>query len=83
MNAILRTVVLCLIVIIILSLEVHEEVICLAVCESTRRIDIIAINRSHSLAEMIDSTIRFETHVHQPEDVDLDKKNLYTIPDFF
>ncbi|KAJ4435893.1 hypothetical protein ANN_18513 [Periplaneta americana] len=49
----------------------------------TRRID-IAINRKKSVAEIIDSTIRFEQSKAQPLDIDKEKKEIYesTIPYF-
>lgn len=66
------------------GLEVYEEVHCLADQDSVRRIDIIAINRKKSVAEIIDPTIRFEQSKAQPMDVDKEKKEIYesTIPYF-
>ncbi|KAJ4434388.1 hypothetical protein ANN_22948 [Periplaneta americana] len=58
---------------------VHQEVQGLATQGSVRRIDIIAIKNS---AYILDPTIRFETHVDQPHEVDSEKKRIYepTIP---
>ena len=66
------------------GLEVYEEVHCLADGGGTRRIDIIAINSRKSEAEIIDPTIRFETHKDQPQEVNLEKRQIYepTIPYF-
>ena len=66
------------------AFEVHEEVQCLAEDESTRRIDIIVINRHKSEAEILDPTIRFERSSSQPREVDLEKKRIYepTVPYF-
>lgn len=59
------------------GLEVHEEVHCLADEGSSRRIDIIAINRSKMEAEIIDPTVRFEINSVQPLEVDAEKKNRF------
>ncbi|KAJ4438532.1 hypothetical protein ANN_14477 [Periplaneta americana] len=66
------------------GLEVYEEVHCLADQDGVRRIDIIAINRKKSVAEIIDPTIRFEQSKAQPMNVDKEKKEIYesTIPYF-
>ena len=66
------------------GLEVYEEVHCLSVNDSNRRIDIIAIKRKHQTAEIVDPTIRFETANTQPSDVDKEKKSIYepTVPYF-
>ena len=61
---------------------VHEEVQGLATHGSIRRIDIIAIK--HNSAYILDPTIRFETHVDQPQEVDKEKREIYepTIPHY-
>ncbi|KAJ4446459.1 hypothetical protein ANN_13155 [Periplaneta americana] len=58
------------------GLEVYEEVHCLSDQDSVRRIDIIAITREKSVAEIIDPTIRFELSKAQPMDVDKEKKEI-------
>ena len=64
--------------------EVFEEVHCLATNGSTRRADIIAIEKSSRRGFIIDPTVRFETDVDQPLAVDNEKKSIYepTIPYF-
>ena len=64
--------------------EVFEEVHCLATNGSTRRADIIAIEKSSRRGFIIDPTVRFETDVDQPLAVDIEKKSIYepTIPYF-
>ena len=49
---------------------------------SSRRIDIIAINRKSNSGTIIDPTIRVETHISQPEEVHIEKSNIYkeTVP---
>ena len=66
------------------GMEVFEEVHCVAENDSNRRIDIISIDKSKREAEIIDPTIRFETSNSQPEEVNVEKKNIYepTIPYF-
>ena len=61
---------------------VHEEVQGLATQGSIRRIDIIAIKQNS--AYILDPTIRFETHVEQPQEVDKEKREIYepTIPHY-
>jgi len=64
------------------GLEVYEEVHGLANDGSSRRIDIIAINRKSNSGTIIDPTIRVETHLSQPEEVHIEKSNIYkeTVP---
>ncbi len=66
------------------GLEVNEEVPCVAINGSTKRIDIIAINTSNKKAWIIDPTIRIEDGVDQSSLVNEEKKNHYepTIPFF-
>ncbi|KAJ4442880.1 hypothetical protein ANN_04473 [Periplaneta americana] len=60
------------------TFEVHG----LSVTGSTRRIDIIAFKESTRSGFIIDPTVRFETDVVQPAEVDNEKMNIYntTIP---
>ena len=62
--------------------EVHEEVCGLSEADSIRRIDIIAINRLHNHAFIVDPTVRFEKSADQPEKVHQEKCKIYepTIP---
>lgn len=62
--------------------EVYEEVQGIAEGGSTRRIDIIAIDRQNKKGFIIDPTIRFESRESQPQDVNEEKRNIYlpTIP---
>jgi hypothetical protein len=57
--------------------EVYEEVHCLASDGSTRRVDILALDKSNSKAYVLDPTIRFETNKNQPEEVNLEKQSIY------
>ncbi|KAJ4437087.1 hypothetical protein ANN_17222 [Periplaneta americana] len=57
--------------------EVYQEVHCLAKDGSSRRVDIIAINRGNDTAIIIDPTVRFETAVEQPIAVHEEKKIIY------
>ena len=60
--------------------EVHEEVHGLEENGSTRRIDIIAIQ--NSTGTIFDPTIRFETDINQPQEINKEKIKIYenTIP---
>ncbi|KAJ4446795.1 hypothetical protein ANN_13493 [Periplaneta americana] len=57
--------------------EVHQEVHCLAKDGSSRRVDIIAIDRGNDRAIITDPTVRFETEVEQPIAVNEEKKTIY------
>ena len=57
--------------------EVHEEIHCVAENGSTRRIDIIAIDKVKRIGYIIDPTVRFETSIDQPSQIDQEKKNIY------
>lgn len=63
---------------------VYEEVSCLAVDGSTRRVDIIAMQKNSKHGLIIDPTIRFEQNHDQSLSVDAEKKKIYdpTIPYF-
>jgi uncharacterized protein YaaW (UPF0174 family) len=67
-----------------LELEVYEEVNCTSESGSTRRIDIIAIDRKNNKGWIVDPTVRFETTIGQPKEVDEEKKAIYepTVPFF-
>ena len=57
--------------------EVHEEVHCISIDDSTRRADIIAINRKNNNGLILDPTIRFERDIMQAQQVDVEKKAIY------
>ena len=57
--------------------DVYEEVNCVADSGSTRRVDILAIDRKKCLAYILDPTIRFEISKEQTNEVDLEKKKIY------
>lgn len=56
---------------------VHEEVSGLATDGSNRRIDMIAFQPASKQGLILDPTVRFESHVGQPEEVDAEKKSIY------
>ncbi|KAI5731459.1 hypothetical protein M8J77_010249 [Diaphorina citri] len=62
--------------------EVYEEVQGIASDGSTRRIDIIAIDRKKKKGIIVDPTVRFETSAEQPDEVNEEKRSIYipTIP---
>ncbi|KAL1446364.1 hypothetical protein WDU94_005663, partial [Cyamophila willieti] len=62
--------------------EVYEEVPGIATDGSSRRIDIIAIDRKKKKGIIIDPTVRFELHSNQPNEVNQEKKDIYipTVP---
>ncbi|KAJ4443380.1 hypothetical protein ANN_05048 [Periplaneta americana] len=60
-----------------LNQEVHQEVHSFAKDGSSRRVDIIAIDRRNDRAIIIDPTVRFETAVEQPIAVHEEKKTIY------
>jgi hypothetical protein len=66
------------------GLEVDYEVHCLAESGSTRRSDMVVIDRAHGKGYIFDPTIRFEASLEQPLEVDSEKKRIYepTIPFF-
>ena len=57
--------------------EVHEEVPCIAEGGSSRRIDIIAIDRNKNAAFILDPTVRYETSPDQPGEVHEEKCKIY------
>ncbi|KAG5862564.1 hypothetical protein JTB14_030433 [Gonioctena quinquepunctata] len=63
--------------------KVHEEISCVAIDGSTRRVDIIGQNRENKTGYILDPTIRYEIS-DTPEEVDMEKKTIYesTIPYF-
>jgi hypothetical protein len=66
------------------GLEVHQEVHCLSESGSTRRVDILAIDREKDQGWIIDPTVRFEDNQDQPEKVNQEKQGIYepTVPFF-
>ncbi|KAJ4427832.1 hypothetical protein ANN_25611 [Periplaneta americana] len=64
--------------------EVYEEVHCLAENGSTRRADIIAIDRRNQRNLILDPTVRFEEDDQQANNVNDEKKSIYNpcIPHF-
>ncbi|KAJ4434089.1 hypothetical protein ANN_16409 [Periplaneta americana] len=64
--------------------EVYEEVHCLAENGSTRRADIIAIDRRNQRSLILDPTVRFEKDDQQANNVNDEKKSIYNpcIPHF-
>lgn len=56
---------------------VFEEVHCLSTTGSTRRADIVAIDKSNKKAFVLDPTIRFEINTTQAEEVDKEKRSIY------
>ena len=57
--------------------EIYEEVHCISIDDSTRRADIIAINRKNYNGLILDPTIRFERDIMQAQQVDVEKKAIY------
>ncbi|KAJ4436579.1 hypothetical protein ANN_16612 [Periplaneta americana] len=57
--------------------SVHEEVHGISSEGSNRRIDIIAFKPPSLEGYIIDPTVRFESHEHQPEEVHEEKRNIY------
>ena len=57
--------------------DVYQEVHCISTCGSNRRADIIAINKKHHKAYILDPTVRFEKDSQQAIEVDLEKRALY------
>lgn len=57
--------------------EVFEEVSCIADGGSSRRIDIIAIDRNKNTAIILDPTVRCESGAEQPNEVHLEKCKIY------
>uniref|UniRef100_A0A8D8VK96 Reverse transcriptase n=1 Tax=Cacopsylla melanoneura TaxID=428564 RepID=A0A8D8VK96_9HEMI len=62
--------------------EVYEEVSGIASDGSSRRIDIIAIDRKNKKGIIVDPTVRIESNENQPYDVNDEKRSIYnpTIP---
>ncbi|GAV09996.1 hypothetical protein RvY_19481, partial [Ramazzottius varieornatus] len=56
------------------GLEVYEEVPCIAENDSSRRVDIIIIDRGKSQAWIVDPTVRYEGGDQQATEVDNEKK---------
>ena len=65
------------------GLEVYEEVPCIATNDSSRRIDIIVIDRGKKQAWILDPTIRYEGNDTQATEVDEEKRKIYEpcVPD--
>ncbi|KAJ4433499.1 hypothetical protein ANN_15803 [Periplaneta americana] len=59
------------------SYEVYEEVVCVSSDGSTRRADIIIIDRQKDKGVILDPTIRFEMHEQQPQEVCREKQVIY------
>ncbi|KAJ4447067.1 hypothetical protein ANN_09056 [Periplaneta americana] len=59
------------------SYEVYEEVGCVSSDGSTRRADIIKIDRQKDKGVILDPTIRFEMHEQQPQEVCREKQVIY------
>ena len=57
--------------------ETHIEVHCIALSGSNKRVDILAVNPMTGNGFIIDPTIRMETSVDQPQQVDAEKKSHY------
>ncbi|KAJ4435274.1 hypothetical protein ANN_23852 [Periplaneta americana] len=57
--------------------SVYEEVHGISSEGSNRRIDIIAFKPPSLEGYIIDPTVRFESHEHQPEEVHEEKRNIY------
>ncbi|KAJ4426788.1 hypothetical protein ANN_26587 [Periplaneta americana] len=57
--------------------SVYEEVHGISSEGSNRRIDIIAFKLPSLEGYIIDPTVRFESHEHQPEEVHEEKRNMY------
>jgi hypothetical protein len=59
------------------GLQVVEEVHCIAQGGSNRRLDILAYNPETKVGTIIDPTIRFETNINQPDEVNKEKRTIY------
>ncbi|KAJ4431747.1 hypothetical protein ANN_20351 [Periplaneta americana] len=59
------------------SYQVYEEVGCVSSDGSTRRADIIIIDRQKDKGVILDPTIRFEMHEQQPQEVCREKQVIY------
>ncbi|GAU93514.1 hypothetical protein RvY_05444 [Ramazzottius varieornatus] len=59
------------------GLKVYEEVPCIAEKYSSRRVDIIIIDRGKSQAWIVDPTVRYEGGDQQATEVDNEKKRIY------
>ncbi|KAJ4436465.1 hypothetical protein ANN_16496 [Periplaneta americana] len=59
------------------SYEVYKEVGCVSSDGSTRRADIIIIDRQKDKGVILDPTIRFEMHEQQPQEVCREKQVIY------
>lgn len=57
--------------------EVYEEIQCLATDGSIRRVDIVALDRHHQKALILDPTVRMEQNEQQAIQVDQEKKSIY------
>ncbi|KAJ4447799.1 hypothetical protein ANN_09807 [Periplaneta americana] len=55
------------------------EIFCTATNSSTRRVDIIAIDREHDNVIIIDPTVRFEISVDQLQQVNMEEKKIYEL----
>ena len=63
--------------------EVFEEVTCIGNEDSSRRIDIIVIDRENKVALILDPTVRYEAGENQAVEVNEEKRRIYVpcIPD--
>ena len=63
--------------------EVFEEVPCIGNEDSSRRIDIITIDRKKKVALILDPTVRYEAGENQAVEVDEEKRRIYEpcVPD--
>ena len=57
--------------------EVHEEIHCISEDDSTRRADIVAIDRKANIGMILDPTIRFERGAEQSQLTDAEKRAIY------
>lgn len=57
--------------------QVYEEVHCLSTEDSTRRVDIVAIDPKNKNGYVLDPTVRFENSLEQAEAVDREKQDIY------
>ena len=59
------------------NFETYEEVHCIAENGSSRRVDILTIDRKNKSGFIVDPTVRFEINAEQPAMVDREKKEIY------
>ena len=63
--------------------DVSEEVTCIRNEDSSRRIDIIAIDRKNKVAHILDPTVRYEAGENQAAEMNEEKRRIYVpcVPD--